>query len=165
MFKWLFGKGEDAVPAAGGNAEVVVVSRRVPVSREAAFATFVDRFDAWWPRERRLAGGAIAIDGRYLGSVREGGETIGAVLSFQRPEHIVIAWQIGPGGKHEASESGASRIDVRFVVVDDNTTEVVVVHRDFPRHGEGWQGYRAEMGGKSGWPLIADAFAKVAGAP
>ncbi|HVY19603.1 MAG TPA: SRPBCC domain-containing protein [Bauldia sp.] len=163
MFKWLFGKGEDASPATGGNAEVVVVSRRVPVSREQAFAAFVDHFDAWWPRERRLAGGAIAIDGRYLGAVREAGETIGAVLSFQRPEHIVIAWQIGPGGKHESSEGSASRIDVRFVAIDANTTEVVVVHRDFARHGDGWQGYRAEMGGKSGWPALIEAYARTLG--
>jgi hypothetical protein len=63
----------------------------------------------------------------------------------------------------EPTEGSASRIDVRFVPVDDKTTEVVIVHRNFPRHGDGWQGYRAEMGGKTGWPQIADAFAKVAG--
>lgn len=163
MFKWLFGKGETAAPASGGTPEVVVASRTVDVPRAEAFAAFVNRFDAWWPRERRAAGGTLAIEPRYNGGVTESGETVGKVLSFNDPEQIVIAWQIGPGGRREPGEGSASRIDVRFVAVDPQTTEVVVVHRDFPRHGEGWQGYHAEMGGKTGWPQIIEAYAKTVG--
>ena len=164
MFKWLFGKSETAAPASGGTPEIVVVSRRVNVPREEAFAAFVDRFDAWWPRARRAGGGKLSIGPQYKGTVTEAGEVVGVVLGFSRPEHIVIAWQIGPDGRREPTEGSASRIDVRFVAVDPQTTEVVVVHRDFPRHGDGWQGYRAEMGGKTGWPQIIGAYAKTVGA-
>ncbi len=166
MFKWLFGKKNEGGggEAAGGSAELVVVTRKVAATPEAAFDAFVGQLDAWWPKERRTGGGPLKVDPRFGGRVTEGGETVGAVLSHHRPEHVVIAWQIGPGGRVEASEASASRIDVRFVRVDDATTEVVIVHRDFPRHGDGWQAYRAEFGGKTGWPQIADAFARVAGA-
>ncbi len=160
MFKWLFGKSEDKAPAAGGTPEIVVVSRKVKAPREQAFAAFVDRFDAWWPRERRVAGGALSIEPSFNGTVSEAGDPVGMVLSFNRPEQIVIAWQIGPDGRREPTESSASRIDVRFVPVDPQTTDVIVVHRDFPRHGEGWQGYRAEMGARTGWPQIVEAYAK-----
>jgi uncharacterized protein YndB with AHSA1/START domain len=159
MFKWLFGKQQTDV-AASGTPEIVVVSRKVNVPRETAFAAFVDRFDTWWPRERRVSGGAIAIEPRIGGKVTEAGTVIGTVLSLQRPEHIVIAWQVGPGGKVEASEATSARIDVRFVAAEPAVTEVVVVHRDFPRHGDGWQGYRAEMGARNGWPALIDAYAK-----
>jgi uncharacterized protein YndB with AHSA1/START domain len=166
MFKWLFGKKDDSSDGAqaGANAEIVVLTRKVAIAPEAAFDAFVGRIDAWWPKDRRTAGGPLKIDARFGGRVTEGGETVGSVLSCHRPEHIVIAWQIGPGGRLEPSEGSASRIDVRFVAVDPAATEVVIVHRDFPRHGDGWQAYRAELAGKSGWPQIADAFARVAGA-
>jgi uncharacterized protein YndB with AHSA1/START domain len=163
MFKWLFGKNADAAPASGGTPEIVVTSRKVNVPREQAFAAFVDGFDAWWPRDHRAGGGAITVEPRYNGRVLESGDPTGTVLSFNRPEQIVIAWQIGPGGRREPTEGSASRIDVRFAAVDANITEVVVVHRDFPRHGDGWQGYRAEMGGKSGWQQIIEAYAKTTG--
>jgi uncharacterized protein YndB with AHSA1/START domain len=163
MFKWLFGKSEDKASATGGTPEIVVVSRKVNAPREEAFAAFVDRFDAWWPRERRAGGGTLNVEPRYNGRVTESGDPVGTVLSFNRPEQIVIAWQIGPDGRREPNEGSASRIDVRFVALDPRTTEVVVVHRDFPRHGDGWQGYRAEMGGKAGWPQIIEAYARTAG--
>jgi uncharacterized protein YndB with AHSA1/START domain len=164
MFKWLFGKKEDGGgETAGGSPEIVVISRKVAASQEAAFDAFVGKFDAWWPKERRVGGGPLKLEQRFGGRVMEGADTVGSMLSFHRPEHVVIAWQIGPDRRVEPTEGSASRIDVRFVPVDDKTTEVVIVHRDFPRHGDGWQGYRAEMGGKTGWPQIADAFAKVAG--
>jgi uncharacterized protein YndB with AHSA1/START domain len=164
MLKWLFGKKEDASGApAGGAAEVIVTSRKVTAPREAAFDAFVGKFDTWWPKDRRIGAGPLAIEPRFGGRVAEGAETVGVVLSFHRPEHLVLAWQIGPDRQLEPGEGSASRIDVRFVPVDDTTTEVVVVHRDFARHGGNWQAYRAEMGGKTGWPQIVEAYAKAAG--
>jgi uncharacterized protein YndB with AHSA1/START domain len=165
MFKWLFGRKDDsgAQAAAGGSPEVVVVSRKVAASPEAAFDAFIARFDTWWPKDRRIGGGPIKIEPRFGGRITEGADTVGSVLSYHRPEHIVIAWQVGPDRRLEPSEGSASRIDVRFVHVEGNGTEIIVVHRDFPRHGEGWQAYRAEMAGKTGWSAIVDAYAKAVG--
>ncbi len=138
MFKWLFGN-KDGGTTAGGTAETVVVSRKFKATPEKAFAAFVDAFDTWWPRDKKAWG---------------------TVLSIHRPEHIVVAWQIGPKGALESSEATSSRLDIRFVALDPETTEVIVVHRDFPRHGDGWQAYRASMAAKAGWPQIMEAYAK-----
>lgn len=167
MFKWLFGSKDEA-PAAGGTAELVVVSRKVRATRDEAFRGFVENLQAWWPRDMTWAGENLAevgLEPKMKGTAFERAKdgttrTWGTVLSFQRPEHIVIAWQISPSRAPEASEATASRVDVRFVPVDPQTTEVVVVHRDFPRHGDGWQGYRAQMAAKSGWPRLIDLYAK-----
>jgi hypothetical protein len=40
----------------------------------------------------------------------------------------------------------------------------VVVHRDFPRHGDGWEKYRQAMAAKSGWPMLIDAYTRAADA-
>ena len=42
--------------------------------------------------------------------------------------------------------------------VDGGKTDVVLVHRDFPRHGEGWEKYKTEMAAKSGWPRLMDLY-------
>ena len=171
MFKWLFGKKHDGATASGGTPEIVVVSRKVKASREDAFATFVDKLGTWWPRDLTWAGENLAeievepkLNGRAFERAKDGSAKVwGTVLSFQRPEHIGIAWQISPNRSPEPSEATASRVDVRFVAIDPQTTEVVVVHRDFPRHGEGWQAYRAVMGAKTGWPRLIELYAKAVG--
>ena len=170
MFKWLFGgkKDEGGGEAAGGTAELLVVSRKVPVPADKAFAVFVDEFNSWWPRDYTLAGDNLAeiliepkMKGRALERDKSGGETVwGSVLSFFRPGHMVLAWQISPDRTVIDNEAGASRVDVRFVESEPGTTEVVVVHRDFPRHGDGWEKYRKDMGAKEGWPMLMDRYAK-----
>jgi uncharacterized protein YndB with AHSA1/START domain len=167
MFKWLFG-GREPRSEAGGNAELIVVGRTVDAPPERAFEVFVDRFGSWWPRERTWAGGELAdtivtaaTNGRCFERRNDGTEAVwGTVLTVSRPDHIVIAWQIGPDRTPEASEATASRLDVRFVAGDGGGTDVVVVHRDFPRHGDGWRKYRAEMAGKQGWPMLIEAYAR-----
>ena len=174
MFKWLFGKKDAGGSAAevGGNAEMIIVSTRVSAPPEKAFATFVDNFNTWWPRALTFSGEKLQsisiepkMNGRAIEKNRDGGEIQwGTVLSVFRPNHIVIAWQITPDRQVADSEAMASRVDVRFVAGEAGTTEVVVVHRDFPRHGDGWEKYRKDMAGKSGWPTLIEAYAKAANA-
>jgi len=173
MFKWLFGKRNDggAPQQAGGTGEVVVVSRTVPVARAEAFAAFVDRMGSWWPRDYTWSGDRLAtfgveprINGRAYETDTSGtSRTWGTVLSLERPTHIVIAWQIAANRDPELGEATSSRVDIRFAEVDPQTTEVVVVHRDFPRHGDGWQAYRSRMAGKTGWPRLIELYAKSVG--
>jgi uncharacterized protein YndB with AHSA1/START domain len=171
MFKWLFGRGKDddgGSADVGGTAEIIVISRRVPGTPAETFARFVDRLADWWPRDLTWAGenlDTIAIEptirGRAFERDKAGNVSVwGSVLTVKRPEHIVLAWQIKQDRTPEASESTSSRVDIRFVAIDPETTEVVVVHRDFPRHGDGWQSYKAAMASKKGWPRLIEAFAK-----
>lgn len=171
MFKWLFGKKDDSPAEAGGTAEIVVVNRRVGTPADRAFSVFVDELHTWWPRDYTWAKDDldhIGIEAKLGGRAFErdkaaGMSTWGTVLSMKRPEHIVLAWQIRADRTPEPSEASSSRVDARFVAVDPQTTDVVIVHRDFPRHGEGWQAYRAQMAGKQGWPRLIEAYARAAG--
>jgi uncharacterized protein YndB with AHSA1/START domain len=170
MFKWLFGSKEETT-TSGGTAEIVVVTRKVKATRDEAFAAFVDRIGTWWPRDLTWAGENLAeiaiepqLNGRAFERTKDGSVRVwGTVLSLQRPEHIVIAWQIKPDRSPEPSPATASRVDVRFVAIDPATTEVVIVHRDFARHGDGWQAYRATMGAKTGWPRLVELYARALG--
>ena len=170
MFKWLFGS-KDA-PAVSGNKELLVVSRRVNATPERAFAVFVDEIDRWWPRDLtwgkdNLA--AIAIDTKLNGHAteraRDGVVSVwGTMLAIHRPDHFVLAWQIKPDRTPEPEEASASRLDVRFVAVEGGMTDVLLVHRDFPRHGDGWEKYKAAMASKAGWPRLIELYAKAVGA-
>ena len=177
MFKWLFGSKDEGGGGdqASGVKELLVVSRMVEATPERAFAVFVDEFGKWWPAKYSLAGDNLAeiliepkMNGRAIERSKDGGETQwGTVLSFFRPSHMVLAWQISPDRQVIDNEASASRVDVRFVEQEPGKTEVVLVHRDFPRHGTGWEKYRHKMSVKEGgWPLLMDRYAKaVAGEP
>lgn len=168
VFRWLFGARREAAPApAGGDADLIVTSVKVAVPPERAFAVFVDEIDRWWPRELTWAGAALermAIDATIDGACTEvdkAGTTAqwGTVLTVRRPEHIVIAWQIRGDRSPEANTAAASRVDVRFVEAEGGGTTVTVVHRDFPRHGDGWRDYRKAMAGAQGWPRLIASYA------
>ncbi len=167
MLGWLFGRKRAA--SEGGATEqrdLISLSRKLDVPPAKAFEAFVDRFGRWWPRERTWAGDrltGIVIEPRYGGSVYEtdqGGErtTFGTVLAFDRPKHIVLAWQIRPDRSPEPNEAAASRLDVRFVGDTEGKTDLLIVHRDFPRYGEGWEAYKAEMA--KAWPALIDAYVR-----
>ncbi len=169
MFKWLFGnKGDSGASSeVSGTKDLISISRRVDVAPARAFEIFVDEFARWWPRDYTWARDKlkeIKIDARMNGRCVEidndGNQAVwGQVLAVDRPNHIVIAWQIRPDRTIEPSEAQASRLDIRFSEPEPGKTDVLVVHRDFFRHGEGWEKYRADMATKQGWPMIMEAFA------
>jgi uncharacterized protein YndB with AHSA1/START domain len=165
MFKFLFGRKEKT-PEASGPVELLVVERTVEVPKERAFEVFVDRLGSWWPREYTWAGANLdeigieaKVDGRCFERSKDGSVADwGTVLTFARPEHIVFAWQINADRSPEPNLTLSSRVDVRFTSPSPDTATVLLVHRDFPRHGPGWQKYRANMASKNGWPLILDRY-------
>jgi len=80
------------------------------------------------------------------------------VLTVDRPSHLVYTWQIRADRTPEPSEASASRVDLRFIALPTGKTEVLLVHRDFPRHGDGWEKYKADMA--KTWPGLMDAYLK-----
>ena len=101
--------------------------------------------------------------GRCLERSKDGSIAVwGTVLAFERPNHIVFSWQIGPNGAPTESEGASSRVDIRFSSdkADPDTCTILVVHRDFFRHGDGWEKYRQDMAAKTGWPALIDAYVK-----
>jgi uncharacterized protein YndB with AHSA1/START domain len=172
MFKWLFG-GKDKAADATGPAELLVVERTVNVPIERAFAVFVDELGRWWPREYTWSkdnleeiGIDAKVDGQCYERGKDGSRSVwGTVLTFARPEHIVFSWQIEADRSPVANVALASRVDVRFVATTPETTDIVLVHRDFPRHGPGWQKYRSNMASRSGWPVLLDRYEKATRPP
>jgi uncharacterized protein YndB with AHSA1/START domain len=171
MFRWLFGGKRASGGESGGDSEVAVFTQHVAIPVDQAFSVFVDKIGAWWPRDLTWAGERLAqfgIDAKLNGACYEidadGGRAIwGTVLSVQRPSHIVIAWQMRADRTPEDSADHSSRVDVRFVADEGGGTTVTIVHRDFRRHGDGWQGYRTKMAGKAGWPRLIGLYAAAAG--
>ena len=169
MFKFLFGRKEK-VADTSGPAELLVIERKVEAPLERAFEVFVDRLGTWWPREYTWAkdnleeiGIEAKVDGHCFERSKDGSVAVwGTVLTFARPHHIVFTWQIGFDRSPEPNIALASRVDVRFVAPTPETTDVLLVHRDFPRHGAGWQKYRSNMASKSGWPKLLDLYVKAA---
>jgi uncharacterized protein YndB with AHSA1/START domain len=168
MFEFLFGKKKE--PAEAGASELIVVERTIPLAQAAAFALFVDKLGSWWPREYTWAKDhlqEIGIEPKMDGHCfeRRSDGTVaqwGTVLTFARPEHIVFAWQINFDRSFEPSVTLSSRVDIRFTAKGPEETQLLVVHRDFPRHGSGWQKYRANLASKGGWPLLLDRYAAAA---
>ena len=170
MFGFLFGKKKEPAGEAG-SSELLVIERMVPLAQPAAFELFIDRLGSWWPREYSWAkdhlqeiGIEPRVDGHCYERRSDGTKSEwGTVLTFARPEHIVFAWQINFDRSFEPSVTLASRVEIRFTAKGPEETQILLVHRDFPRHGSGWQKYRSNLASKSGWPLILDRYAGAAG--
>ncbi len=169
MFEFLFGKKKEPAGEPGSN-ELLVVERTIPLPQAEAFALFVDKFGSWWPRNYTWAKDdleEIGIEPRFDGHCyekRKGGTIAqwGTVLAFARPDQIVFTWQINFDRSFEPSVTLSSRVDIRFTAKGPQETQLLLVHRDFPRHGEGWQKYRANLASKAGWPLLLDRYAAAA---
>ncbi|MEP0323575.1 SRPBCC family protein [Bauldia litoralis] len=164
----LFGKKDAGGVEVGGTKELLHLTMPVNAPVDRAFAVFVDEFASWWPRDYTWGKDSlktIGIEPKMNGVCYEesadGDRKVwGSVLAFDRPNHIVLAWQISADRTPEASEAMASRVDVRFNPGEDGKTNVLLVHRDFFRHGEGWEKYREDMAAKKGWPYLIDLYAK-----
>jgi len=168
IFKALFGrKDSSSGPKVGGSKDLLTLTQPVDAPPDRAFQVFVDEFDRWWPRDYTWGKDSLAsigiepkMGGRCYERHKDGSEREwGKVLAFDRPHHIVIAWQISPDRTQEESDATASRVDVRFSPMDDGRTNVLVVHRDFFRHQGDWEKYRNDMAAKQGWPMIIAAYA------
>lgn len=170
MFEFLFGKKEkkEKLAEATGPAELLVVEQTVNAPIERAFEVFVDKLGSWWPAEYTWAkdnleeiGIEAKVDGHCFERGKDGNLAVwGTVLTLARPEQIVFTWQINADRSAEPNVALASRVDIRFVATTPETTKIVLVHRDFPRHGAGWQKYRGNMASKSGWPRLIDRYAR-----
>ncbi|MCP4380060.1 MAG: ATPase [Hyphomicrobiales bacterium] len=169
ILKNLFGKKSDAGGIeVGGTKELLHLTQPVGVPVDRAFEVFVDELASWWPGDYTWSGSQLktigiepAMGGACFEETVDGTRKVwGSVLAFSRPDHIVLAWQITPNREPEPNEAAASRVDVRFSPSDDGGTNVLLVHRDFFRHGEGWEKYREEMASKKGWPHKIGLYAK-----
>lgn len=140
---------------------------QAPVQR--AFDAFTEQFDRIKPREHNMLAVEIAetvFEGRVGGRVYDrgvdGSEFQWArVLAFEPPARLVFSWDLTPQFQIETDPDKTSEVEVRFVAESPQRTRVELEHRHLDRHGEGWQGTRAAVGGDDGWPLYLRRFETV----
>jgi uncharacterized protein YndB with AHSA1/START domain len=139
---------------------------------ERAFSVFTDGIDSWWPREHTIGDAALKemvleprAGGRAYGIGVDGSESDwGRVLEFERPNRIVVSWDINLAWTHELDHARASEFEVRFIPDGPDRTRVELEHRHLERHGDGWESMRDAVGSPNGWQGGLDLFAGAAAA-
>ena len=139
----------------------------VDAPQERAFAVFTDGIDNWWPREHTIGEAELKemvlepkVGGRAYGIGVDGSESDwGRVLAFDRPNRIVVSWDITLQWKHEPNVAKTSEFEVRFIPEGPDRTRVELEHRHLERHGEGWEAMRDAVGSPNGWQGGLELFA------
>ncbi|HZU40288.1 MAG TPA: SRPBCC family protein [Solirubrobacteraceae bacterium] len=141
------------------------ITVNVPIER--AFRVFTEGMHTWWPPEHHLIEADLAemvFEPRVGGAIKDvgvdGSECAWAtVLAYEPPTRVVFSWNIGLDWKLESDPERASRVEVRFTRQGEHATLVELEHRDFERHGEGWESMRDAVGSPGGWSLEGYAAA------
>ncbi len=145
---------------------VVRKSVVVNTSMERAFAVFTDGFDTWWPRSHHIGKSPMTkaliegkAGGRCYAEQEDGNECDwGRVQVWDPPRRVVIAWQIDLKWQYDPDLTRASEVEIRFSAEPDGQTRVDLVHRNFERHGEGWETIRASVDSEGGWGALLALF-------
>jgi len=138
---------------------------KAPIER--AFRVFTAEMPTWWSPDHHLIEAELAdmlFEPRVGGHIKDigvdGSECAWAtVLAYEPPHRVLFSWNITLDWKLESDPERASRVEVRFTAQDAETTLVELEHRDFDRHGEGWESMRDAVGSPGGWSLEAYAAA------
>jgi len=145
-----------------------VVRREIVVDAPIAstFATFVERFGEFKPKEHNLLGTPVTtttfeprVGGHIFDRADDGSECRWArVLAYDPPDRVVFSWDISPYWQLESDPSHASEVEVRFVAESADRTRVELEHRHIDRHGPGWEGVRDGVDAEAGWPLYLPRY-------
>jgi uncharacterized protein YndB with AHSA1/START domain len=144
----------------------------VPLSQERAFELFVDRLGEWWPK-----GGSHSLTGSdtFFLEASEGGRwgeqtpdgdycPWGRVLSVDRPNRIVMAWQLTPEFNYDADPARQTEVEVSFDEESPEVTRVTLEHRGFEVWGEKGAEMRNSVGSDGGWRVLLELYAERAAA-
>jgi uncharacterized protein YndB with AHSA1/START domain len=141
-----------------------------PIDR--AFSVFTEGFGTFKPPEHNLLEVEIAetvfethVGGHIYDRGVDGSECRWArVLAYEPPDRVVFSWDISPEWQIETNPDKTSEVEVRFISEAPERTRVELEHRNFDRHGGGWEQERDGVGGEGGWPLYLRRFAEQAAA-
>ena len=142
----------------------------VDAPQEHAFTVFTDGIDSWWPREHTIGEAELRemvlepkVGGRAYGIGVDGSESDwGRVLAYDRPNRIVVSWDITLQWKRELNVAKTSEFEVRFIPEGADRTRVELEHRHLERHGDGWEAMRDAVGSPNGWQGGLELFAAAA---
>jgi len=138
---------------------------------ERAFRVFTADFGRFKPREHNMLKVEIAetvfeprVGGHVYDRGVDGSECrFARVLAYEPPHRVLLSWDISPHWQVETDLDKTSEVEVRFISEAPNRTRVELEHRNFERHGPGWEGLREGVRGDGGWPLYLQRFAALLG--
>ncbi len=117
----------------------------VPLDPDAAFELFTDRFGEWWPKDSHHISEADAAEvflepregGRWYERAEDGSECDwGHVLEIDRPNRILLAWQLTPEWKFDPDPAKATEVEVTFDAEENGTRVTLAAPRlRGPRRG------------------------------
>jgi uncharacterized protein YndB with AHSA1/START domain len=138
---------------------------------ERAFRVFTEDFGRFKPPEHNMLGVEIKetvfeprVGGHLYDRGVDGSECRWArILAYEPPTRVMFSWDISPQWQIETDVDKTSEVEVRFLAETADRTRVELEHRNLERHGDGWEGVRAGVGGDDGWPLYLRRFAGLFG--
>lgn len=146
--------------------EAIELRTHLPTSAEHAFEQFTRHFQRWWPQAYSWSGDSlveIGIQCRPGGLCYEIGPhgfhlAWGRILQWQAPSLLVMSWQIGPQRQPQPDPSQASEVRLAFHAETEQSSQLLLQHDHFARHGDGADTYRGAMASEYGWPYILACF-------
>lgn len=144
--------------------ELSDVSKRVTVQVPAAeaFRVFTEKPMDWTPPGHMFLKDAtlIAIEpevgGRFYERNPAGAEAVhGVITEWAPPDRLVMTWRVGENWQPIFDDEKASFITLTFLETGPNTTEVVLTHSEFHRHGPAAAAIHAAVNGPSPGETLA----------
>ena len=120
--------------------DLIAKTVTVNVHPERAFALWVERIDAWWPKSHSVSRQPATnilmesgLGGRFYERAPDGTEhDLGAIVIYDPPKHLAYHWFLG------SSAELPTIVDVRFTAAGAGT-RVDVEHRGPSLVGELWE--------------------------
>lgn len=138
----------------------------VPVATARTYELFIKDFGQWWPKAYTWSQDtlvSISIDPSPGGLCTEIGPSgfrcdWGRLEKSEPGKFIWIKWQIGPSREPVPDASKSSDVLVTFQTASPGTTNLLLEHRGFEKHGPEGQAYRDNMDSPKGWEYLLDCF-------
>lgn len=126
--------------SASGSTDTVSKTVIVRCAVDAAFRTWTEQINTWWPKEHSRSGDpgtTVLMENRVGGRLYErtpdGVEhDWGRITAWDPPHHFAYHWYLGSGPEQP------TRVDVHFVADGQDGTRVEVSHRGPELIGELW---------------------------
>jgi uncharacterized protein YndB with AHSA1/START domain len=125
---------------------------------EHAFATWTERFAAWWPRGHSVTGdpAAIVLEPRLGGRIYERGSDgreieWGEITAWDPPHRLTYRWHI------RRDRADATDVEIRFLAADGGSTRLEISHTGWERLGAEAETWRDANRG--GWGGLLPVFA------
>ena len=130
----------------------------VRCSVEAAFQTWTEHINTWWPKGHSRSGSpgtTVFIESRVGGRIYERTEDgvehdWGEVIAWDPPRHFAYHWYLGSGPERP------TRVDVYFTGHAEGGTHVEVSHRGPELIGELWS--RNSSRYEAAWEAVLPAY-------